>query len=112
MSATVTPATPNGRVVTLTSIDADWEFTDDADYKAFLGERDLVIYDIWFFPGAVADKLIINDTTVAGAEWKLESISGEHVRLEIGGKKMYPVIDQSECTLSAGAFVTIYYGRV
>lgn len=94
-AATMT-STSSSRV--LTSIDADYTFSGP-----------LYVGAIVFIPGAAGDKVVLKHDSASGAAIvTMTSGDGEERVFYPPVSKMTPMLDYSECTLSAGATVIFY----
>jgi hypothetical protein len=96
----------SGPIVSITAIDADWAWTDT------FGSTSDGIYIEWiaFKPGAASDAMSISDGLATGPEIfpsvPRDSVNSGQI-IYYNGRKMRPVIDYSDCTLTAGHSVTI-----
>jgi hypothetical protein len=96
----------SGPIVSITAIDADWAWSDT------FGSTSDGIYIEWiaFKPGAASDAMSISDGLATGPEIfpsvPRDSVNSGQI-IYYNGRKMRPVIDYSDCTLTAGHSVTI-----
>jgi hypothetical protein len=101
----------SNKVIGISGIDADVDVLADAGLDS-ASSKGLPILCIRFMPGAADDVLVVKEGADDGPViTKLLSTDGE-IRADgnFDGKELYnPVIDESECTLTAGALVTITY---
>lgn len=110
-----TKTTATGKSIEIETIAADW-YPGAADPNGLgdFTDSGLQVYSIEFNPGAANDVLVIknsidgneNDAT----EWyvKCSAVTDQRVKYYGDkGKRMWPFIDYSECTLNTGAKVLI-----
>ena len=99
------------RVITFTSIDTDWTWTDTFPGKT----SGLVILAIRFNPGAINDRCVINAGTVSGGDLFDSSVAqntGEaSIQYYDTSKRYKPVLDVSDGTYNAAAKITIILGE-
>jgi hypothetical protein len=110
--ATVVPATEKGHEITISEISADWAWSSYWASGSAL-TTGIYIKAIKFFPGAAGDKLLVTDTTDAGAVISFIQSSDGEPRVDTAWANLpeKPYIDFSGCTLSAGHKVTIMYTK-
>lgn len=96
--------TISGNVITISTIDSDWSWSDDYPSSATLP-----IGGIIFVPGATDDVCVIKEGSAAGAElFEVRSADVyDQKGFSYGGAKLRPVLDVSAGTYSAGSKVVI-----
>jgi len=85
------------------------DFADSSDVVwSQISANPVKIASIFFMPGAANDKLIIRDGSISGPKLVTLLATDTEGRNKVftGGMKS-PCIDYSECTITAGAYVTI-----
>jgi hypothetical protein len=100
------------QLITITGIATDWNWYDMfPDSK----DRGVRIFSIRFNPGAAADRCVINDGSIDGAALFDSSVAYDTSdgKIEYYPEDSYfkPVIDASDGTYNAAAFVTIIFIR-
>jgi len=107
MANAVLPATPNGRSVTISTLSADWTYSDH------LTSGRMLIKEVLFIPGAAGEYVTIKNETDAGQViFKLYSLDGSYQKdvLSSGVKEFNPMIDLSASSAASGtAQVIIRY---
>ena len=90
-------------IIEITSIDSDWDGTASA----------IRIHSIVFEPGAANDVLAIEDGGASGPRiFPAYAVTDAEAKvMRYGCNKYKPYLDFSDCTLNAGATVTIYLCR-
>ena len=96
-----------GRIVEVSAMDSDFVLMTRTGYTQYSTSGGVPIEAVLFFPGAANDILVLRDTAADTGPRiaSIQSLDGEPRMLPLRGVKIKPVIDYSDCTLSAGAFV-------
>ena len=111
VSANTVLYTEGSYTLTISSINADWTWTDTFPGKT----KGIRLLAIRFNPGAANDRCIINSETVSGADLFDSSVAqntGEGSIQYYDSSKLYkPVLDVTDGTYNAAAKVTFIFAE-
>lgn len=111
MANTITKRLPYSVQLVLNDVDFDWS-SDVPPGDGTITDINPKLNSITFIPGANNDKLIVRDASITGPIifHALCLNTDEKVQYYYGSRKR-PVIDESECTHSAGHYVLFDIAR-